>query len=43
MGILNISRTNLLIYQSFSAKVNKLKTNKENNVSNPLTTYVSRL
>lgn len=41
MGVGTISHTKLLIYQSFSAKVNKLKTNKEYIVSKRLTALVS--
>lgn len=41
MGATTISHTNLLIYQGFSAKVNKLKTNKEYIVSKRVTALVS--
>lgn len=43
MGVTTIFVTKLLIYHPFSAKVNKLKTNKEYNVSNPLTSLVSAI
>lgn len=40
-GVTTIPHTKLLIYQGFSAKVNKLKTNKEYIVSKSLTALVS--